>query len=232
MRKAQTVERPQIWREFRVRWQFLTRVCGQTPADPEIVRKWLEARQPNVRPPGGKSIDDINNEVLDSIASGDSEPPEFSVLTFQKHNGGLVFRAGTIKAHIKDCARVISAQYVGKIKGERSFAVRVVNGVYVDEAQYWVPLLRQDGTPVVAADGMHDKPVHVMTRQGQINALKRFEYVAPPCVMDFTIKVLGQSVTEDDLHYLFTYGGTHGYAGERGDGEGRYHYDLEAVSPQ
>ena len=47
--------------------------------------------------------------------------------------------------------------------------------------------------------------------------------------MTFTLKVLGRSVSETDLHHLFEYGGVHGYAGERGDGEGRYNYTIERV---
>ena len=49
--------------------------------------------------------------------------------------------------------------------------------------------------------------------------------------MDFTLLVLTAkgnkpSVAEEDLHTLMEYGGVHGYAGERSDGEGRYRFTL------
>jgi hypothetical protein len=183
-----------------------------------------------VKPAGAKSIDAINEEVLASLERGANEEPEYSILQFQRHNGGLVQRYGTVRAHLKDCARVLSNQYVGKIKGARAFSTRVINGAYLDEHAYWLPILR-DGVPVRESDGFVDKAVHVRGPRGEpLNALKRIEYVEAPTEIQFTLKVLGGSASEDDLHILFEYGGTHGYAGERSDGEGRYEYQLERVT--
>lgn len=215
-----------IWTKYQARLTFLTRLCGSVPADPEIIKKWLEARQPTARAPGAKSIQDINEEVLASLELGEQEQ-EYSLLQFQRQQGALVMRAGTMRAHLKDGARVLSAQYVGRLKGERAFSTRVINGLYLDEATYWLPIRRPDGTAVTQADGVWDKAVHVRGPRGEpLNALKRIEYIDPPSVLDVVLKVLGTSIVEDDLHMLFEYGGTHGYAGERSDGEGRYTFSL------
>lgn len=222
---------PPLWQLYRVRWTFLTKLCASVPADPEIIRKWLEAREPAVKAPGARSIEEINEEVLASIERGEGEPDQtFSMLVFQRQQGQLVMRAATVKAHLKDCARVLSAQYIGRIANERAFSTRVVNGVYLDESVYWLPILRPNGEAIMDADGAYDKPIHTRGPQGVQNALKRFEYIAPPAVLEFTIKVLGKSVSETDLHHVFTYGGVHGYAGERGDGEGRYEYTIEKIA--
>lgn len=211
---------PMIWTTFRVQWDGLTSLCGSVPADPEITRAWLEARAPSVRAPGARTINEINEEVFATLAEG--EPNEGSLLVFQRVAGTVVMRAATVRAHLKDCARVISAQYVARIKGERAFSTRVINGVYLDPRVYWLPVLRPDGSAVTAADGERDKAIHVRTPQGApMNAIKRFEYVEP-WRLDFTLQVLGKSVGRDDLEILMQYGGVHGYAGERGDGEGRY----------
>ena len=230
MRKSKTSTTPKstdIWTRYRVTWRFLTSLCGSVPAAPELVKAWLESRAPDVRAPGGRSISEINEEVLATLA--EVEPLQASMLTFQRVNGEMVMRAGTVRAHIKDCARVISAQFVGRIKGERAFSTRVVNGVYLPAETYWIPIQRPDGSHLMSPDGARDKPVHIKGPRGTFNALKRFEYVMPPAELRFELRVLGQSVTEDDLHTLFQYGGVHGYGGERGDGEGRYEYELEAV---
>lgn len=232
MKKEQPTKQhpvPPLWTEYRVTWTFLTRLCASVPADPELVKRMIEAREPRVKPAGALSIQEINEEVLASIERGEGEPDQgYSLLVFQRHNGVLVQRYGTVKAHCKDCARVLSAQFVGKIQGERAFSTRIVNGLYLDPAEYWLPIRRPDGTPITKHDGEFDKAVHVyIPGHGQMSALKRFEYIEPPSLLQFTIKVLGRSVSETDLHHLFMYGGTHGYAGERGDGEGRYEYTLE-----
>lgn len=221
-----------LWTPYKVRWTFLTRLCASVPADPEIIQKWLEAREPRVKPAGALSIQEINEEIVASIERGEPEQ-SYSMLVFQRHGGLLVMRAATVKAHIKDCARVISNQVVGRIKGERAFSTRVINGVYPHTDQYWIPIRRMGGSPIADADGAFDKPIHVRGPHGEpLNALKRFEYIDPPSIMDFTLNVLGRSVSETDLHNLFIYGGQHGYAGERGDGEGRYSYTIERVDAE
>jgi hypothetical protein len=220
-----------LWTEYRVRWEFLTSLCGSVPADPEVIKKWLEAREPAVKAPGAMSIQEINEEVLVSIEQGGGEADQsFSLLKFQRDAGALVMRAATVKAHIKDCARVLSAQFIGRIQGERAFSTRVLNGVYLDPRVYWLPIRRMDGSTITTADGERDKAIHVRGPRGEpLSALKRFEYITPPATLDFTLKVLGRSVSETDLHHVFSYGGTHGYAGERSDGEGRYDYTLERI---
>ena len=219
-------DRPSVWTLFRVKWTFLTRLCGSVPADPEMVAKWIEARKPVTKPAGALSIQEINEEVIRSL--GDPEESEFSVLQFQRHHGAIVMRYGTVRAHLKDCARVLSAQFVGRIQGERAFSTRVINGVYLDESLYWIPVVSPAGGDLET--GFVDKAVHVRGPRGEpLNALKRIEYIEPPSQMTFTLKVLGKSVTEGDLHTLMEYGGTHGYAGERSDGEGRYTFEIEKL---
>ena len=221
---------PSMFTRYRVRWEFLTKVCASVPADPELIQAWIAARQPRVRPAGSLSIEQINDEVLASIERGEGDADEsYSMLVFQLHAGALVQRYGTVKAHMKDCARVLSVQYIGRIEGERAFSTRVINGVNLDPQAYWLPWTRSDGSAVTAPDGAYDKAIHVRGPRGTFNALKRFEYINPPVHLEFNLLVLGRSVSLSDLHHLFEYGGTHGYGGERGDGEGRYLFELEQI---
>ena len=222
----------EMWVKYRLRMTFLTNLCASVPADPALIKAWLEAWQPSVRAPGARSIEEINEEVLDSLATGEAdEKPVCQFLVFQRHKGVLVMRAGTVRAHIKDCARVLSNQYVGKVKGERAFSTRIINGVYIDPAQYWLPILR-DGQTVSQADDTKDKGISVTGPRGKFSALKRFELMSAGATMVVPVWVLGKSATESDLHHLFSYGGVHGYGGERGDGEGRYDYQLERVGAE
>ena len=219
-----------LWTNYRVTWRFLTRLCGQTPGDPDIIAKWLGARAPENKPAaGGKTIPEIQEEVMASLELEPNEKAP-SVLLFQRHEGNLVMRAATVRAHWKDCARQLSSLYIGKIVGEKSFAVRIINGLYHDEHEYWLPVRHLDGTPITESSGVYQKPVHVMTPQGPMNSIKSIEYVEPPSMLTFTVKVLGRSVGLSDLETLFSYGGVHGYAGERSDGEGRYEWTIEPLA--
>ncbi len=228
-KETKTKERnDSIWTVYNVRWDFIRDLCGSVPANGNLVGPWLDSRAPDVMPAGGKSIDEITEEVLDTLTNPTTAAIPLRV--FQKKNEVLVVREDTIRAHLKDCARVISAQFIGKIKGERSFATRVVNGAYLDEANEYIPILRPDGTPVTAADEVLDKPVHARGPRGEpINALKSFEVVRP-AMIKFRLKILGTSVSIKDLSTLMNYGGTHGYGGERSAGGGKYIATIEEAS--
>jgi hypothetical protein len=209
------------WTQYPVSWLGLTKLCGSVPSDPELVKAWLLAREPRVRPPGGRSLDEINEEVLASLDEDRTiDASASAILTFQRQDGVCVMRAATVKAHLKDCARRLSAR-VGRVEGESAFSTKVINYVYPDPTLYWIPILRPEGTPVTKHDGEMDRPI--TTRFG--TALKRFEWVEP-WRLDFTLHVFTTSgkpaVGPADLDKLMLYGGVHGYAGERGNGEGRY----------
>lgn len=219
-----------MWIRYRVTWNFLTDLCGSVPSDPEVVKAWTDARRPNKRPPESRSLDQINEEVLTSIERGeDFDEASCQILVFQRHGHACCVRSATIRAHIKDCARVLSG-YQAKDDNTRSFATRVINGLYHDPAEYWTPILRPDSSPVTKHDRERDLFVH--PRHG-ISALKRIEIINPARIV-FTLLMLQaaggkNSIAEDDLHRLFQYGGVHGYGGERGNGEGRYTYSFERV---
>ena len=225
-----------IWTYYNLTLLFYEKLCASVPATPELIKPWLEARQPRVRPPGGRTMAEINEEVVSSLAAtavaeaeegAAEEEEQRSLLVFQRVDGHLATRASTIRSHIKECARTVSAQSVGKIKGERSFATKVINGVYHDEKTYWLPILRRDGTPISEPDGIHEKPVRFRLPDGrQMSALKAFEYVNSP-MLRVRLKVLGKNPGLEDLETIFAYGACHGYAGERGDGEGRYEFEIK-----
>lgn len=220
----------QLFTQYDVTLDFITSICGSVPANPDLVEAWLSARKPSVRPAQGRSIDEIQEEVFSTLALGEEEPEvqaAKSLLVFQRDRSRgdiLVVRASTVKAHIKDCARQISSYYVGKIKGERSFAVRVTNCVYPDPTIYWLPLTDGNGGYIREVSGRRDKPVH--TWQG--NSLKTFEYIEN-AHLKVRLLVLGGKVSRRDLETIFTYGGVHGYGGERSDGEGRYTFTIDKV---
>jgi hypothetical protein len=219
-----------MWTRFDIRFEFVTRLCGGVPADPEMVKRWLEARQPTNRPPQSKSIDEVAEEVMASVPE-DAEP---SLHCIQRHEGRLVVGMRTLRGHIKDCSNILSSLYVGKVEKEKSFAVKVKNAVYYPPEVYWVPIVRTEtGEPITEPDGNYDKAIHIMTPQGPRSALKTVEYVEDASIV-FPLQVLTTPggkmvVSETDLKTLFLYGGSHGYGPERGDGQGRYMATITAA---
>ncbi len=221
-----------LWQKYKVVWEFKGKLCGSFPLSKDMISPWLEARKPTNKPEGGRSIKEIAEEATKSIeVDVDAENQileERTTLGFQRYDDYLVMRGGTVKAHIKDCARILSS-FSLRAQGERSFAVKAVNCIYPDE--YWIPILK-NGKGIKISDGTFDKAVHVQTAQGPRNALKRIHYVENP-VLIFHLNVLstakGDVLGQKDIEAIFEYGAIHGYAGERGDGEGRYDYTVSPV---
>lgn len=230
-----------MWKKYKVTLEFNNRLCGSTPLDPEMMAAWLDARKPAVRPPGSRSQDEILAEAMGSVATQNLAEENEGIeqrttLGFQAFKGNLMMRGGTVKAHLKDCSRIISS-FSARIEGERSFAVKVINCVYVGE--YWIPILK-NGKILTKPDGFFDKSVHMNTPRGPRSAIKRIGYVEG-ATMDFTLNIMetvkgkdregkdkgGDVVHLKDLKSLLDYGSVHGYAGERGDGEGRYTYKIQ-----
>lgn len=212
-----------LWTNYSVIWRFHERLCGQTPLDPEMIANWLDARKPTVKPPGAKSIEQIQAEIAEGLASAElpEDIEERVSLGFRRSNGELVMSGHTIRAHFKDCARIVSKQFVGKVEGESTLGWKVTNGLYTVESL--IPILR-DGKPLRESDGVLEKAVHAMTPRGPRNSLKRFEYVQN-VEMRFTLQVLC-GIRRSDLETIMQYGAVHGYAGERSEQEGRYTFEL------
>ena len=236
-----------LWNYYRVTFRFLTKLCASVPGNPELVKTYFAvkaAKAAKLKTPlatGGQTFVAIEEEVLETLP--DTEET-MSALVFQRaalegsSEKVLVQRVGTVRAHLKDCSRQLSAQFSEGIPAEKGtkaeelkakFSTRVLRGVYYDETKYWLPILQQ-GKPLTAPTGTYDKPVHVKGSRGEDrSALKCIEYVDPPSELRVDLKVLKGSVSQDALVQLFDYGGCHGYGGERSDGEGRYTASVEPI---
>ena len=225
---------PSIWVPVKVRMDFVGRVCGSVPASPDIIEKWLAARQPSVKPPASKTIPQTAEEVINTLPDMGEENDALrqgTMVVFQRVEGRLAVRAATIRAHLKDCCSQVQNQLVGRIKGERNFTTRIKNGLYVSggfrdaTGTEFLHVIR-DGNPVTKGDGFQERLVHSNTPQGPINAIKQFEYVVRPYIK-FAAALLGTSVKAEDLATLMKYGAVHGYGGERSQQEGQYTFEIE-----
>ena len=219
-------EAKQLWSSYRVTWTFPGNLFGSVPKRTELVAGWLEARKPKATPANSRSIPEIQEEVVSTLLEEDT-PEEGAVrvaLGFQSIDGSLVMRGATVRAHLKECARVVNTMYVGKIEKERSLQWKIVNGLYVDE--YWIHIMR-DGQEVMSPTGSKELLVHAMTPRGPISSIKVVDFVSN-VHLTFTMKLLC-GVRIADVETIMQYGSVHGYAGERSMGEGRYLYAIEAL---
>jgi len=223
-------EAKQVWTPYRVTWTFLGNLFGSVPQSEGVIEPWIKSRQPKVKPPDGRSMVDIQEEVVSTLLqepeTTEEQMAKVSVGFQYLDNQEIHVRGATIRAHLKDCSRYVGKVMVGKVQGEYSLGWKFTNGCYIKE--YWIPVKRVDGAPVTKPDGTREIFVHTMSRTGPINAVKNADFVSN-VKLEFTM-LLTPNVKLDDVKTVMTYGSIHGYAGERSMQEGQYEWEIEALS--
>src|SRR3972149_1524051 len=233
MKKETAVFMPKKMMTFyKLTLQFVGRVCASVPADPNVLKTWLKNRQPNIKPPGAKSPDEMLESILNRIPDMDAENKEIAqrtLMVFERFDKAyLCVRSNTIRAHLKDCARQVQKNFIGRDNDEQGMVNRFINCVYPeielrDEIGEGIILFMWEGKPIEKNNGISEKLVHVQTSRGPINAIKHFEYLLRPS-LSCTLQVFGHTIRQSHLEWVLKYGGIHGYGGERSMMDGQYTY--------
>jgi len=75
---------------------------------------------------------------------------------------------------------------------------------------------------------IHERPVRTQTPYGEKVALARSEMLPESTGIRFSVCVVADGVSEDQLRAIFDYGFHHGIGPRRGDGFGSFRYELKA----
>ena len=226
-----------LWTFYKVKWEFVSRLCGSAPKK-DVLDNYALGLGSTVKAPSSRNIPQTMEKMIESavdVAEMQDEVVSRATVGFYKVGNELVVPTYSIRAHIKDCIKQVEGLYIGRIDGEKSFVSRAKNGLYVrgeaiDAIGVDINWLRRDDAKINESkiDGYQDRTLHVyVPGKGQQNAIKRFAYLVKPTIT-FEVAILGKSVKPEDLDVIFRYGATHGFAGERSMGEGRYSYTITA----
>lgn len=252
LKKAQPAQ-INIWQEYQVTFLFTTPIFGSFPASTEILQAFVAKgiKDKRIRPvdialtdtgrvdirreamPIEELADLKLNEGIDTLPPEQQQQAEIEkrTLIFRRIDGKCAVHGGTIRAHLKECARTLTSLVLPKNEkgsGLRSLNIRATNGIYINED--WIFLMR-DGKPITAPDYIEEFFVHVthpLTGQ-PMNSIKSVEGLKEGIHMTFTLKNLGDIVSRQEMDAIFAYGGTHGYGQERSRGYGRYLFEIERV---
>jgi len=214
-----------MFKEYRVKILFEHQFAAGIPEDPNRLLDFLDARTPTKEPEDAIPLDDLAEIISDQILpSNDSSEEAAMTTTFKTQDGDLVYEARCVKAHLKDCAFILSKNYLEK----RGLKTAVANRIQVNPEM--LPLSR-NGVTLKDVDDKEIRPITVPTRQGPRTAVKIVKYVNAPN-MEFTLKVLDDGVVDIDLlNTLFEYGGTmKGMGQDRNMGWGRYKYEIKEIN--
>ena len=229
-------EQENLFREITIRWTFENRVMAGIPANEKLIDKWLEVKKASdpkhEKMESPKSLEDLGGEVKDEMREAFESVPEEAgalYLGFKRNSDKeLYLESYQVKAHLKDCCRVLGNNVLSSTKSLRS---KFADRVFVTPEH--IPMMKHDGTVFQGSAPIEgswfDHPIHVWSPGvGQRSALKANEYVEGGSYIDFTLKILDDNLITDKIIYtLMDYGKEHGFMSERGLGYGTYSHDFE-----
>lgn len=188
-----------MWKHYEVTIQFRDKVVGGIPKSKEMIEGWLKSRhmEDMVDQTVAQMGDQLDN-AIDTMWTG-----------FKKDENGLYIESRQIKAGLKEAANVIR----GAIGYKGYMRARVAEKVFVQPSRIYLG--------VDEPSGWEEKPIHIMTRQGPRDALKRYDYVERPRIT-FQLKVLDDGdITEQYLHDMLEWLEEGGYGADRAQGMGK-----------
>lgn len=218
-----------MWTHYQLELR-VSRLIGGIPRHPEIVRRWQEARWPELTsklqpgdPASPAEAAEITIENLGAQALSDEETK--GIWTgFLEREGSLVVEARQIKAMLKESANIVKDMLPGKGGKTLPLRARLAERVFVKPL--FIPLGVTEpnggGEPI-------ERPIHVMTRQGPRTALKRTDYVDDAKIV-CELKVLNDGViTEPMLRFILDHAAENGLGTDRSQNQGVFEYTLTEV---
>lgn len=192
----------ELWKQYEVELQ-VSKIGGGIPRHPEMVKRWQEARGGNEEQIAA-SVESLGTQALD-----DTEDVKALWTGFCSDEKGLYIEDRNVKAMIKESANIVK-----EVVGVKALKSKVAERVFVKPKRIYLGKMEPDG--------MHEKPIHVMTRQGPRTALKRLDYCKDVKV-SFGLKVVADKVvTEGVLRVIFEHGSENGLGSDRSQGFGTF----------
>lgn len=247
---------PGLYNRYRVTLSFLTQLEGGVPAQPEMVKAWMRARLAKA---GRKVTDEeleamvketvaqLPEQVIEAATEEEVEKRGLWNTFLRDDTGAPVLEARCVKSFFKEQANILKDLLANEAKlqnrGSRQkkdgttasqyntmYRSKVAEQLFVEDV---LLQFTRDGKKVVDVDGRGEKPIHVMTPQGERHAVKRFDFINPGVQVEFVVRILRDGVvTEHDLLRMLEHGQENGLGSGRSQGNGRFSVlSVEELEP-
>jgi len=205
-----------IWTEYELVIN-VGQLAGGIPKDPRLVEAWQQSRAHKLVPP-----DTVEAAIERTLASLDYPDPDTGGWTgfpYHPDTKELCIESRQVKAMLKESANICKELIPihGKIIPLRS---KLAERVFVQPQ--WIPL----GPSRTEPDRTVERAIHVMTRQGPRDALKR-EDICDNVTLVCMLRVLADGMfTAEVLSTLLDHASENGLGADRSQGLGQFTYRL------
>lgn len=173
-----------------------TPIVGGIPADPNLIEAWTIGQNKEMKAEErAKAVEATKAEVADLMV----ENPTGTV--FKRNETGPIIEGRQVKAAFKEVSNILrdallkQEEKAAKRSRFTNLKSRVAERLFVEEDQ--IPLMTVTGAP--AETTFSEKPIHVMTAQGERTSIKRFESAPPGTQLSFTVRWFEDGVMDDAL---------------------------------
>lgn len=244
---AEAPSLPGLYLRYKVALEFTTQLEGGVPTQPEMVKTWMRARlakagrkvtDEELQKMVDETIGHLPKEVIETAAEDEVEKRGLWNTFLRDATGAPVMEARCIKAFFKEEANILKELLATEAKLQNRGSKKMKDGV-TEKSLYntmyrskvaeqlfvegiLLPFTR-DGVKLSDVDGRSEKPIHVMTMQGERHAIKRYDFINPGVSIEFVVRILREGVvTEHDLLRMLEHGQDNGMGSGRSQGSGRF----------
>ena len=215
-----------MFRNYRIGIQVNGEFGASIPHTEEAIKTMLEYRAPARKPDEViwelVDVDAVATDMAERRNQGLEEPPEGwlpGYAGFLRDKEGIHYEGRCIRGHLKDAAFSIREMDGINLK---NFRAKFVQHIYIQRNPNDAIFMYRDGDRILEPDGVQQRFIQVMTRQGPRSSIKYVDYVINP-TMYFTVKLLDDGVIKPEhLTMALEFGSVHGMGAERSQGWGTY----------
>lgn len=224
----------QMWTKYRITLEFCTPCIGGTPNAKNLIKGWLGTK--NIAA-NEAELDAIVNATVADLGGKVEEKASAMWTVFKRNEQGIYIEGRQVKAMFKESANILrdmlmKAEGKGskRVKGEErsrftNLKARVAERLFVVEDQIYFTrdTADQKNWKLLESDGSEERPIHVMTAQGERTALKRTDFVNAGTQIIFDVKHLNDGVVDKEMIEVFLeHSCENGLGADRSQGYGKF----------
>ena len=204
------------WNRYRVEIEFEKRVVGALPKNPEVIDAWVQSRIKNDE----KKAADMTVKISEEVNA--TEEANKKWVCFKSNKRGVYIEDRNCQAMLREAATTLE---IFKDKGSVARKQAFQHGLFIEPS---IIHFTRGGKTIKEPDGQQERMIHVMTRLGPRDSLKREDYIEAGATMTFDIKIVvptnkqDANLTETHIRDMLELGQNIGLGGSRSQCFGQF----------
>ena len=223
---------------------IVNRLVGGTPTDPRLIEGWIKSRMPAASEAKKAGL---AQATIEEVPKKADEAANWTTFRVDKATGQIFIGEYQMRAAIKEAANILRSkmQEIESSKkrkqekdgGEKasskskytSWKAKIAERISVTPDHIF--LRGPDGKFLTKVDGSEERPIHVITPQGERSALKRSDFVEKGTTFEFIVQWHDDgTLDEDEFNTILWYISTYTNIGaDRSQGNGRVEFEVFTI---